>query len=191
MIKRHKEVEDVFKDEDIGLYHDGTTHCGESFAVVGRTVKENFDIIERALKVHWFRGSMCNTEITASLINTLMPFKIPLTRTLAIGNDDASPNGCNYDNLEHIMPYADEEKCAPHTGNHSGEAVETPIMDEFLKDYNVMMGSSNYARVYYKQTMGHTPKVCHTKVLLYKGIIDKGIIHAKVLLDKLKGIVRN
>ena len=31
--------------------------------------------------------------------------------------------------------------------------------------------------------------VCHTKVLLYKGIIDKGIIHTKVLLDK--GIVRN
>ena len=32
-------------------------------------------------------------------------------------------------------------------------------------------------------------KVYHTKVLLYKGIIDKGIIHTKVLLDK--GIVRN
>ena len=32
-------------------------------------------------------------------------------------------------------------------------------------------------------------KVCHTKVLLDKGIIDKGIIHTKVLLDK--GIVRN
>jgi hypothetical protein len=31
--------------------------------------------------------------------------------------------------------------------------------------------------------------VYHTKVLLYKGIIDKGIIHTKVLLDK--GIVRN
>ena len=32
-------------------------------------------------------------------------------------------------------------------------------------------------------------QVYHTKVLLYKGIIDKGIIHTKVLLDK--GIVRN
>ena len=31
--------------------------------------------------------------------------------------------------------------------------------------------------------------VYHTKVLLYKGIVDKGIIHTKVLLDK--GIVRN
>ena len=37
----------------------------------------------------------------------------------------------------------------------------------------------------------HSPLrgVCHTKVLLDKGIIDKGIIHTKVLLDK--GIFRN
>ena len=31
--------------------------------------------------------------------------------------------------------------------------------------------------------------VYHTKVLLYKGIIVKGIIHTKVLLNK--GIIRN
>ena len=32
-------------------------------------------------------------------------------------------------------------------------------------------------------------QVYHTKVLLYKGIIVKGIIHTKVLLNK--GIIRN
>ena len=36
---------------------------------------------------------------------------------------------------------------------------------------------------------GNISRVCHTKVLLYKGITDRGIIHTKVVLDK--GIVRN
>ena len=36
---------------------------------------------------------------------------------------------------------------------------------------------------------GTNYRVYHTKVLLYKGIIVKGIIHTKVLLNK--GIIRN
>ena len=49
----------------------------------------------------------------------------------------------NYANLEPIVPYADHEKCAPHTGNHIGEALNTPLMDEFMKDYDVMVSKSN------------------------------------------------
>ena len=41
----------------------------------------------------------------------------------------------------------------------------------------------------WQKNYGEHVRVYHTKVLLDKGIIDKGIIRTKVLLDK--GIVRN
>ena len=102
-------VRSEFKDEDIGVFHDGTTFGGEAFAIVARACLEDFTIIERAARVHWFRGSLSNVEITPTIVTTVSyDLQVLLSNVLDIGNDDASPNGLNYENLQPILPYADE-----------------------------------------------------------------------------------
>ena len=156
-IKKRAQHIDEFEGEDVGVYHDGTTHSGESFAIILRACPDDGEIFERAARVHWFRGSLMNKEIIAVLITTVSTdVRVPLTNVLCIGNDDCSPNSLNYENLEPIMPYSDHEKCSPHTGNHVGGNFDTPTLDDFLKDYNVMVSKSNYAKVYYKEVTGHT-----------------------------------
>ena len=134
----------LFKGEDVGIFHDGTTHEGESFAIICRTCPGDDNILERAGNVDWYKGSLKNTEITALLITTTSTCMLtPLMIVFCIANNDASPNSLNYDNLEPFMPYADHDKCSPHIGNHTGEALNAPLMEEFMKDYNVMVSKSN------------------------------------------------
>ena len=49
--KERKELRSEFKGQLVGIYHDGTTHCGEAFANVWRAITEDFDFILRSVCV--------------------------------------------------------------------------------------------------------------------------------------------
>ena len=69
-LAEEKRVKDEFKNEFVGVYHDGTTHSGESFAVVYRTCKPGFLFRISCVRVHFLRGSMKATEISSVLFKT-------------------------------------------------------------------------------------------------------------------------
>mmetsp|Transcript_2893 Transcript_2893/g.8575 ORF Transcript_2893/g.8575 Transcript_2893/m.8575 type:complete len:82 (-) Transcript_2893:270-515(-) len=62
-----------FRDEFIGVYHDGTTHSGESFAIVFRTCGPDFTFRLRVARVMFLRGSMSVSadQISSCLIDTI------------------------------------------------------------------------------------------------------------------------
>lgn len=69
--------------------------------------------------------------------------------------DCASPNLASYrDSLAGPFPYSDLNGCLPHTGHHVDEAMETPHVDEFMGFYNLIVGTSNFAVVYFAEITG-------------------------------------
>ena len=69
-----------------------------------------------------------------------------------------------------------------------GRALHTYLMTRLLPECTFFF-QANWMNVTRGCAHRAAAAVCHTKVLLDKGIIDKGIIHTKVLLNKC--IVRN
>ena len=69
-IKEEKTLRAEFKGEFIGCYHDGTTHNGESFAVVYRCCKPGFIFRVCCVRVHFLRGSMTAAQISSKLLQT-------------------------------------------------------------------------------------------------------------------------
>ena len=70
-LKEHKTLMSEFRGELIGVYHDGTTHNGESFCIVFRACKSGFVFKVCCVRVHWLRGSMSADQISATLITTI------------------------------------------------------------------------------------------------------------------------
>ena len=49
----HNTLLDEFKDDFIGVYHDGTTYMGEAFCIIFRCVKADFTFVLRAVKLEF------------------------------------------------------------------------------------------------------------------------------------------
>ena len=158
--KERKELRTEFKGQLVGIYHDGTTHCGEAFANVWRAITEDFEFRLRCVRVKWLRGSMNADGISAELLSIVgSDMYHPLVDVLAWQHDCVAANLASYrDTLAAACPYSDDNGCLPHTGGHVGEHLETPTLDELLGHYNIIVGQSNYACVEYTEICGVSPK---------------------------------
>lgn len=71
-LKELKTLKAEFAGELVGVYHDGTTHCGESFAIVYRACKPGFVFRVCCVRVAWLRGSMTADHISSVLMDTII-----------------------------------------------------------------------------------------------------------------------
>ena len=125
------------KGQKVGVYHDGTTHSGEAFAIILRWVDNNMKIHLRAIKVSFLEGSLANKQISAELIQALAEVGVKLSSVFAFMNDSVAANITSFaDTLALACVHSDNELCTPHTANHVGEAFDTPVLDEFMTAYN-------------------------------------------------------
>ena len=84
---------DEFKDDFIGVYHDGTTYMGEGFCIIFRCVKPDFSIVLRVVKLAFLAGSKNNKQISSLLMDTICHnIRIKPTNVLAFMHDSASSN---------------------------------------------------------------------------------------------------
>jgi hypothetical protein len=70
-IKEEKILRNEFKGELIGVYHDGTTHQGESFAIVFRACLPGFVFRICCVRLRFLRGSMTADQISSELIECI------------------------------------------------------------------------------------------------------------------------
>eukprot|EP00966_Prymnesium_polylepis_P020702 476409-Prymnesium_polylepis.1 len=70
-LKEEKTLREEFQGEFIGCYHDGTTHNGESFAIVFRACKPGSVFRVCVVRVRFLRGSMTAPQISAELIDCI------------------------------------------------------------------------------------------------------------------------
>ena len=71
-LKEEAIIKAEFKGEFIGCYHDGTTHCGESFAIVYRACKAGFIFRISCVRLRFLRGSMTADQISSVLLDTTL-----------------------------------------------------------------------------------------------------------------------
>ena len=69
-VKEETTLRAEYKNEFVGVYHDGTTHNGESFAVVYRACKPGFVFRICCVRLHFLRGSMTADQISTTLLQT-------------------------------------------------------------------------------------------------------------------------
>jgi hypothetical protein len=67
----HNTLLDEFKDDFIGVYHDGTTYMGEAFCIIFRCVKADFTVVLRVVKLAFLAASMNNKQISALLMDSI------------------------------------------------------------------------------------------------------------------------
>ena len=73
-LKEEKALKAEFKNEFVGVYHDGTTHNGESFAIVYRACKPGFQFRISCVRVRFLAGSMTASQISAVLLDCCVAF---------------------------------------------------------------------------------------------------------------------
>jgi hypothetical protein len=100
----HNTLLDEFKDEFIGVYHDGTTYMGETFCIIFRCVKTDFTFVLRAVKLEFLVASMNNKQISSVLMDSICHhMRIKSRNVLAFMHDSASSNLLNFsDTLKHV-----------------------------------------------------------------------------------------
>lgn len=159
-MKEQSAIRKEFDEQDVGVSYDGTTHNGESFSITARFCDEDAHCSVLCLRVRWYRGSMSNEEISAAVITEPVQYAhIPLVNVLDINNDSCSPNIVAYEEtLSKVMPYADHDPCCPHTGCHTGEAMNTPILKEFYNDYNEILVSQTMLECISEKNAGRQHK---------------------------------
>ena len=157
-LKELKTLMSEFKGEMIGVYHDGTTCNGEAFCIVWRAVLPGFIFRICCVKVAFLRGSMTADQISAELIKCIASdMRHPVADVLAWQSDCVAANLASYrDSLKGPFPYSDHNGCIPHTGNHVGDNMDTPHVDEYMAMYNACVSTSNYAVVLFKEITGKT-----------------------------------
>ena len=133
---------------DIGVYWDETTFSGTCMCICIRFVTEELVFAIRCINLVFLEAAVDNLKISSMLIQSLATILgISLERVLAFMYDSASPNiKSNGDTMSSVCPFSDPEPCCPHTGSHVGEHFETPIYDEFLKEFNAALATPGRAR---------------------------------------------
>ena len=118
-MKEHELLKSAMMDQFLGVYHDGTTHNGESFCICVRFVTEDFKVHE-CIRVSFLRGSMSAEQITAELVETLVRiFGLHMDVILAWMHNCVSANLSSFDSLEKFFIYGNDNGCLPHTGRSS------------------------------------------------------------------------
>ena len=156
-IKEKRRVRAVVKGQLVGTGFDETPSDGEAIATTARGAREDMSVFQVALRIRWLETSVDNVGISACLVTDVATEgQINLNDVLDINCDSAAPNLLAYEStLSKVMPYADLDPCLPHTGQHVGDEMHSPELDELVKDYNTVV-VSNYARKYYQQVNGHS-----------------------------------
>ena len=160
-ILEHNTLLDEFKDEWIGVYHDGTTYMGEAFCIIFRCVKADFTFVLRVVKLAFLAASMNNKQISALLMDTIShDMRIKSINVLAFMHDSAASNLLSFsDTLARVFAFSDDNTCMPHTDNHVGEAFNTPILDEFMALYNTVISKTNSASLrIFAEVTGKMPR---------------------------------
>ena len=135
-------------DQYVGVYSDGTTRCGEAFAVVVRWMDESMVIKTRCVSVRFSAGTLDAEEIAGELITVVAQhLRLPLCNVFAWMTDAANANSKAYSAvLRAAAPYSEKELCMAHTLSHVGEAAEAPYIDQFLAYYTLATAHSPNAR---------------------------------------------
>lgn len=157
IIKEQDTLRAEVTDQYLGWYWDGTTFLGEAVSQCSRFADAEFNVNVLCCDVSWVAGSVDNTQNSALVITGVtQSARAKLSNVFGLHCDGAAVNPCSYtETLGFLMPYADLNLCLPHGFNNTGNKTDTSIaLDPFMAAWNVCMGKSNLAQVWFLKISG-------------------------------------
>lgn len=196
-LKELATVRGEIQDQLFSIYHDETTHNGESFAQISRTCTMDLDIQLRCYNVKWLRNSLKAHEIAAVVISGIAKeARADFDNCVAVQNDSVAANVKAFEgNIATICIYSDMNLCLAHGGNNTGSKIDTgDALDAFMLGFVKCISLSNAARTLWHSIFGkNAKKKCCTRWFSEADVIHEsvfsGIENGRLLewVTKLQG----
>ena len=88
----------------VSVIFDGSTHQGEALAVLVRFVNEEFEIVQRLVRLHVLAKSLSANELARDIITILCTgLRIPASTVICAIRDGASVNGAAMRTMKEVM----------------------------------------------------------------------------------------
>ena len=128
----------------VSVIFDGSTHQGEALAVLVRFVYEEFEIVQRLVRLHVLAKSLSANELARDIITILcIGLQIPTSTIICASQDGASVNSAAVRTMKEVMfPSMMNIICVCHTVDNVGRHMETPLLNKFLQRWIALFSHS-------------------------------------------------
>ena len=136
----------------VSVIFDGSTHQGETLAVLVRFVYEEFEIVQRLVRLHVLEKSLSANELAIDIITILCTgLQIPTSTIICAIWDSASANGTAVRPMKEVMfPSVMNIICVSHTLDNVGRHMETPLLNKFLQRWIALFAHSPASNLLWK-----------------------------------------
>jgi hypothetical protein len=151
-----KRIKQEIEGKDISVIFDGTTRLGEALAIIVRFM-DDWEIVQRLVRVQLLVKSMSGVEIARELVNALsVEYGVAVNRLLAAMHDRASANAVAMTTIKVLYPNLLDVGCYSHTLDHVGERFKTPHLDDFIRLWISLFAHSPRTRFKWKEITGRS-----------------------------------
>ena len=159
-IKQELEIpSQVSMTSDLSVIFDGSTRQGEAIALIVRIVDNNWNIIQRLLRIDVCSKSVNANELAQVLNQCLsVAYEVRANSFLAAMRDSASVKQAALDRITFIFPKMLNVVCFSHTLDNVGNHLVIPTLVEFGSLWIRMFRHSFKAKLLRKDLTGQTPR---------------------------------
>ena len=136
----------------VSVIFDGSTHQGEALAVLVRFLNEEFEIVQRLVRLHVLAKSLSASELARDIITILCTrLQIPASTIIYVIRDGASVNGAAMRTMKEVMfPRPMNIICVSYTLDNVGRPMETPLLNNFLQRWIALFAHSLVPKLLWK-----------------------------------------
>ena len=159
-IKQELEIPgQVSMTSDLSVIFDGSTRQGEAIALIVRIVDNNWNIIQRLVRIDVCPKSVNANELAQVLNQCLsVDYEVRANSFLAAMRDSASVKQAALDRITFIFPKMLNVVCFSHTLDNVGNHLVIPTLVEFGSLWIRMFRHSCKAKLLWKDLIGQTSR---------------------------------
>ena len=159
-IKQELEIpSQVSMTSDLSVIFDGSTRQGEAIALIVRIVDNNWNIIQRLVRIDVCSKSVNANELAQVLNQCLsVDYEVRANSFLAAMRDSASVKQAALDRITFIFPKILNVVCFSHTLDNVGNHLVIPTLVEFGSLWIRMFRHSCKAKLLWKDLTGQTSR---------------------------------
>ena len=149
----------VSRTRDLSVIFDSSTRQGEAMAIIVRLVDNNWNIIQRLVRIDVCSKSAKANELAQVLYQCLsVDYGVRANSLLAAMRDGASVNQAALDRIAFIFPKMINVVYFSHTLDNVGNHLVSPTLVEFGSLWTKMFRHSCKAKLLWKDPTGQTPR---------------------------------
>lgn len=145
----------LISGKPISIIFDGTTHVAEAFVVVVRFVDTEWVVCQKVSQLLLLSKSLSGEEVARLLVGVLSTkLGVLTTNVVAAMRDRASVNSVAMRTVRVLYNRIFDVGCLSHTLDHVGEKLNTPLVDEFFKNWIGIFSRSPKTRLAWTSSTG-------------------------------------